>query len=294
MKKKIISSILCMALSAVSVISSSAISADNTVTSEAGNSLNYQTLGTTTLKNNYATFYTYGTDIDPTSGISLYIGETSQADFEYYFNKETPNGVSKNLPNPDGYRLYTCLSSGSINCRRILNFNNGGGTYEKVRIKLSAFSSYFNADGTRTKSFGDDTHDYNFTKESNGIYSSSLIFFSGNAITAAAPDENGMVEIYVSTKLGEYTIFTTDFRKKTPTGSSSGGGTVGLELRTLLIGDVDKSNLISLSDGIAALKASTKIQTLDELSARNADTNRDGNITLIDAIAIQKYSLNNW
>lgn len=289
MKKKVISAILCSALAAVSVVSSSAVGTDNAVTSEAANPSNYKILGETTLPNNFATFYTYGTGIDPTSAIILDLPDSSQTALKYFFNSATPNGVSKNLPNPDGYKLSTCLRTAISRQGSILNFSNGGGTYEKIRIKLSDFSDFFSPSGTHTSTLFEDTHDYNFTQESTGVYSSSLILYSGNAITAAAPDKNGMVEIYVSTKLGQNTFYTAEFSIDVDSSHSSGGARN--MLCGLAVGDIDKNGYISLGDGIAAMKASTKIITLDEPSARNADTNRDGNINLKDAIAIQKYNI---
>lgn len=295
MKKKIISAILCVVLAAVSVVSSSAVSTGNDDLSS-GLTLddflhNARVLSVTTLPNKAATFFTYGPGIDPTSGVILEYAGTSQTALSYKFNTSAPNGVTKSLPSSNGYTLSTCLHNGSGSGGRVLNFCNGGGKYEKMRIKLSAFSDYFNSDGTTTHTFGKDTHDYNYTKEPTGGYTSSLIFFSGNAITAAAPDRDGRVEIYVSTKLGERTFFTTDFEKDTPSSYSGGGGTSGSTLKGFTVGDVDKNGSLNLGDGIATLKSNTKIITLDELATRNADANRDGEVNLKDAIAIQKYNI---
>lgn len=284
MKKKIISAILCAAIAAASIASSSAVEADNPAS---GASLNYKIIGETTLKNNYATFYTFGSSFDPTAGISFKDRDTSNTVLDYYFTSPTPSGVSKHLPSDSGYSIRTLLGSGSGSCNRALKFVSTGGTYEKIRVKLSDFSTYFNDNGTHTMAFFDDpSHDYNFTKESSA-YTSSLIFFSGAAITAVAPDNNGYAEIYVSTKLGCETFFTTDFRGN----NSIGGGISGSTFAGFTIGDVDKSGYISLNDAILIQKYNVGMETFDKLSKRNADANRDGVINLKDTVKVQKYNL---
>lgn len=284
MKKKLLSAIICSALAAASIVSSSAVEADNPAL---GASLNYKIIGETNLKNNYATFYTFGSNFDPTAGISFKDRDTSNTVLNYYFTSPTPSGVSQYLPSTSGYSLSTLLGSGSSSGGRTLKFVNTGGTYEKIRVKLSDFSTYFNDNGTHTMAFFDDpSHDYNFTKESSA-YTSSLIFFSGGAITAVAPDGNGYAEIYVSTKLGTDTFFTTDFRGN----NSSGGGTSGSTFAGFMIGDVDKSGYINLNDAILIQKYNVGMETFDSLSKRNADANRDGKINLKDTIKVQKYNL---
>ncbi|MGN0455757.1 MAG: dockerin type I repeat-containing protein [Acutalibacteraceae bacterium] len=284
MKKKLLSAILCTALAAVSIVSTSALDADNPAS---GASLNYKIIGETTLKNNYATLYTFGSNIDPTSGISLTDRANNKAALNHYFSSPAPKGVSKYLPSTSGYSLSTSLGSSSGGGSRALKFVNTGGTYEKIRVKLSDFSSYFNSNGTHSMAFFDNpSHDYNFTKESSA-YTSSLIFFSGGAITAVAPDSNGYAEIYVSTKLGTNTFFTTDFCGN----NSCGGGTTGSTFAGFTIGDVDKNGYISLNDAIFIQKYNVGMETFDELSKRNADTNRDGKINLKDTVKVQKYNL---
>lgn len=284
MKKKLLSAILCSALAAVSIVSSSALDTDNP---SSGASLNYKILGETTLKNNYATFYTFGSNIDPTAGISFKDQDTSNIVLDYYFTSPTPSGVSQYLPSASGYSFRKLLGSSSGSGGRTLKFVNTGGTYEKIRVKLSDFSKYFNVNGTHTMAFFDKpSHDYNFTKESSA-YTSSLIFFSGGAITAVAPDSNGYAEIYVSTKLGTETFFATDFCGN----NSIGGGTTGSTFAGFTIGDVDKNGYISLNDAIFIQKYNVGMETFDELSKRNADANRDGVINLKDTVKVQKYNL---
>lgn len=289
MKKKIISAILCVALTAVSVVSSSAVDTDNSLTSGANGS-SYQILGEKSLPNNFATFFTSGSGFDPTSKIVLADPDTHKNVFSYTFSSTSPNGVSKSLPNGNGYVLRTYLRNSGSGAGKVLNFSDGG-TYEKIKIKLSDFSELFNSDGTVTKELENDTHNYNFTKEADGAHSSLLIFYSGNAITAAAPDENGMVEIYLSTKLGQDTFFTVDYCFMGSQGLSI-GGIPDNDFFGFTIGDVNKDGKVNLNDGILAQKAASGINTLYPLARRNADTNRNGKVDLIDAISIQKFRLN--
>ena len=73
---------------------------------------------------------------------------------------------------------------------------------------------------------------------------------------------------------------------------SWGGGTVGRDFRGLTIGDVDKNGYVSLNDAIFIQKYQLGMsETIDELSKRNADANRDGEINLKDTVKVQKYQL---
>ncbi|MGN1112375.1 MAG: dockerin type I repeat-containing protein [Acutalibacteraceae bacterium] len=284
MKKKLISAILCSVLAAVSIVSASAVEADNPAS---GASLNYKIIGETTLPDKTVMFTKSGENVPASTKFifvkinSYEIVESQQFDF-------TTDSVYKSLPSESGYNYQL---NGGGNRNNVINFTNTGGVYQKIRIKLSDFSSYFNEDGTHTKQFFDNPpHDFNFTDEGT-TYFSKLVFISGGAITAVSPDSNGYAELYISTNLGERTFFMTDFSYNLGTSAGGGGGTTGSTFAGFTIGDVDKSGYISLSDAILLQKYQLGMEALDELSLRNADVNRDGKINLKDTVNVQKFKL---
>ena len=193
------------------------------------------------------------------------------------------------MSDQNGYRY---LINGGGNFGNKVYLSKAGGTYEKIKVKLSDFSNYFNDNGTYTKNCDRcGSHDYNFSDEGNG-FSSSLIILSGGIFSLVSPDSSGYVDFYISTKLGEDTVFMTDFSHSVSGHFSWGGGTVGRDFRGLTIGDVDKNGYVSLNDAIFIQKYQLGMsETIDELSKRNADANRDGEINLKDTVKVQKYQL---
>jgi hypothetical protein len=285
--KKLISIILSLALIGISTVTAfAAQNADNS-TSEADPRIgNYKFLETVQIPNNHVYIYTYGDNSDTSRAIQF---EECDSDFTYthHFSKSSTR-FDLPLTSDSGYKAWIMFehknSSTAGLYNSILDFRNTGGTYQKVRIKLSAFSSYFNEDGTVTTNFsGKPQHNYNFTDEGDG-HRSELIFISGGAITAVAPDKNGYVEIYVSTNIGEQTAFTTNFEEN----SAGGGGTSGRAILGFTIGDTSNDGYISIMDVTLIQKYIVKQESFDELQLRNADTDFDGTIDIADATKIQK------
>lgn len=290
MKKKLLSAILCAALAAVSIVSASAADTDNYTS---GASYRCKVLGTTEFPNNYAGFYRSCSNPEANLYVQFYKNTTNTDTRELVYEQPLDFAdktlTKKYLSDQNGYRY---LISGGGNFANKVYPSKAGGTYEKIKVKLSDFSDYFNDNGTYTKNCDrcGGSHDYNFSDEGNG-FSSSLIILSGGIFSLVSPDSSGYVEFYISTKLGEDTVFMTDFFHSVSGHFSLGGGTVGRDFRGLTIGDVDKSGYVSLSDAILIQKYHLGMETFDELSKRNADVNRDGIINLKDTIKVQKYQL---
>ena len=286
MKKKLISAVLCAALAVTSIASASAASSSDIANSGLNlDNFDYpkSVVGEVIQPNNYAILYQTSENANPRNAIT-FIPNTGEATI--LRAKDCNPTASAYLPDPDGYR-YMAFSGGNIRNRAC--FTNAGGAYERIRIKLSDFSNYFNDDGTHTKSFfGGEPHDYNFTKEDNGIYSSNLMFFSGGALTSTAPDSNGMVEIYVSTKLGVETKYIADFSESRV---GVGGGASGTAISSLTIGNVDNDSSVMLFDALEIQKYAITKTGFNSLAQRNADVDRNGKINLLDAINVQKYVL---
>lgn len=290
MKKKLLSAILCAALAAASIVSASAADTDNYTS---GASYRCKVLGTTEFQNNYAGFYRSSSNPEANLYVQFYKNTTNTDTRELVYEQPLDFAdktlTKKYLSDQNGYRY---LISGGGNFANKVYPSKAGGTYEKIKVKLSDFSDYFNDNGTYTKNCDrcGGSHDYNFSDEGNG-FSSSLIILSGGIFSLVSPDSSGYVEFYISTKLGEDTVFMTDFFHSVSGHFSLGGGTVGRDFRGLTIGDVDKNGYVSLSDAILIQKSHLGMETFDELSKRNADVNRDGIINLKDTIKVQKYQL---
>ncbi len=229
-------------------------------------------------------------------------------------NEEFTATLSKSMGNPIGYgfaeddafitktgtkvKSDTCSSSAPS-----VNLSGAEGTYEKIRIKLSDFSTYFNADGSHTMKVSEHgDHKFIFREEnadSHGcIFSSELFIYSGSAINHVVPDKNGEVEIYVHKKLGDKIMFSTEYNSLIYyTGSNgvkyeasvTGGGTSGSYLRGLKIGDADADGGLYISDSTVIQKYLSHRITLNKLQMRNADANCDGKVDIEDATLIQKY-----
>lgn len=287
--KKLISAVLCTALIAVSILSVTAAqtSDDSSVGITLDDFMNdYKVIGEDFIPDNYARLYVSGSQIDPTSGIMFVDNVTKQESsylFDFYGSKDVY------LPCTAGYEHGQLLGNGKGLGSYTLNFNHTGGTYQKVRVNLSKFSDYFSPNGKRTSTLGGEAHDYNFTKEYDGIHSSSLIVISGGAITAVEPDHYGMAEFYISTQIGQLTFFLTDFRMNKGLTSAYGGGTCGQRFYGLTMGDVDKDGFVEIYDATCIQKHIAEIDTLSGISLRNGDVNRDGKCDIEDVTTIQKY-----
>ena len=178
-----------------------------------------------------------------------------------------------------------------------IDLTSSAGRYERVRIKLSEFSNYFNNDGSHTESsslFG--THTYRFCEEeedSDGnVFSSVLCIYSGGAINHVVPDSKGEVELYLSTNLGDSVVFTTDFQRATKNSSGGGGGISGRSLGGLSIGDCDFNGYLSINDATTIQKHAADLQKFDAAQKRCGDVNKDGVIDVMDSTELQMFLAN--
>lgn len=287
--KKLISAVLCTALIAISVLSvAGAQITDDSLTGISFDDFfyEYQVVGEDYIPNNYVRIYKTDNSVDPEAGIRFIDNATGQKSAQCF---DFSGAKDLYLPSSNGYEYEHIFHSGCSNGVFLLNFNKTGGTYQKIRVNLSKYSDYFNSHGRRTLTLGGTTHEFNFSKEFGGEYSSSLIVVSGGAVTAVTPDNNGMAEFYVSTNLGDTTFFTTDFLMKAGSTTSSGGGNTGQRFKGLTMGDTDKNAYVEVSDATCIHKHLAEIAPLSGVALRNADVNRDGKYDITDVTAIQKY-----
>ncbi len=188
------------------------------------------------------------------------------------------------------YSIWSFVSdstgSGGGKCNNSFIYDKSG-EYKRVKIKLSDYSN-FNEDGTYNQTLADISHDYTFKNEEGG-FQSSIVFFSGNAITVTAPDSQGYVEIYCSTDIRHTTLFMTNFRYRNGGVSASGGGTSGTAVKGVRKGNADMPSGLDVRDATLIQKSVAQKVELNSVQEYCADANNDGNIAVTDATLVQKY-----
>ena len=223
------------------------------------------------------------------------VGIKNEKSDESYFVKATDC-----IDNPQviktiaGEKYISSLTkSGYIYKDRYCDFATTGGEYRKVRAKLHMLNNYFNEDGSRSNSNSYYSHDYYFGGleiEDDFKFWSCLMIVSGGVINFVAPDENGYVEIYVSTDIRYNTSFYTDFAYDGGRVSGGGGGYCGGTLYGLRKGTIDGSKYSPRVMDVTAIQRNVaKLQSFDSIQTYRADIDSSGVIDIMDASLIQQY-----
>ena len=228
---------------------------------------------------------------DPNSGFFGTIGADSEKENTINFSDCYDKPLDLTLPITEKYHLtwgirWKTNNASIFNKRRFHSYEDTGGLYKKVKVKLSEVDAdnYFLIDGSHISTIFDDTHKYNFTDEGNG-YISLLAIDSGGAITRTHPDKDGNVEFYVHCKIGSVPEWHTFYVTKT--NASSGGWED--KMYALTKGNVDLDNNISITDVTEIQRYLASIKDLSDMSKFNADVNNDDAVSIFDATEIQKY-----
>lgn len=305
MNKKLLSKVLslfvCIAMVFGAVVNAGAASTD-TEAAAASSDPGFKLLSSTVkIQNNqiYASAYNV-------SASSIFYIEYSGKDSGSYRLKFSDLAASGsqilNLPATQNYIFklgYTVGSGGGSGSNgSYKSYNTSGGTYQKVRIRLSDFSSYFNSDGSHTdinSTFG--THDYKFgvvETTANGKFYGGLCFKNNGTVTAVTPNSNGEVEIYVSTEIGVPTQYCTEFHYEYQNAngsitSGSGGGSTGSSLYSLTKGNADSTGSVDIKDAAKVQLYLAKLDTLNDLQKFTANVDGDNSITIKDAATIQLW-----
>lgn len=292
MLKKIISALLtAVMLAAVAVPANAAVADEEAL----GASHKYTHVGNYKQSNAQLVFYTYNVNSDARSFFVLENvtkNTTERYKFAEYFNHP---GSIKIIPS-DTYDLGCGVSfgsSGGYGGGYKTEFENTGGAYEKIRVKLSDYSDYFNSNGTHTQG----SHTYTFCEEPadslGDRYTSLLVFISGGAINCVVPDSKGEVEIVVSKRIGARTFYMTDFHyiitSKGCMTTGGGGGKSNASFPGLTIGDANLSGYVDVSDATNTQMKLADLVKYDSLQTRNADANGDGKIDISDVTYIQMF-----
>ncbi len=279
--KRAVALMLALILLAMSVISTCAYGEEeyNEVLDE-----------TIEIGNHQVHFYTYNISKNHMWAARLSYGENFYSHTDVYARDCVDESYSLNLLGGSIYKLELVHPEGGSGNME-LSFDNTGGTYRKVRIKLSQYS-HFNEDGSHTSDkftyyYGDDQH------VGKSTYASVLVFVSGGVVTFVAPDENGYVEFYASEKIGADTIFDTAYEYEiyndgfyTSGGNSGAGGNVyGLSK-----GVIDNNRLhIKIDDVTAIQRYIAQYNSFSDLQKYRADVDCSGAINILDATKIQQH-----
>ncbi len=245
----------------------------------------FEFTGTDTIPNNILRLYNTNENINSKSGVRITDMDTTEGII--YIAPKAGTTTDIYMMNDSGYRYMLFADYGGYGDFTDYHFKNTGGVYKRIKFKLSDYFEFFNEDGTHTSYLDDTLHNYNFTCEDDG-HSSILIVESGGAITFTAPDENGMFEFYISTNIGQTNTFKTVFSSLNENGSFFGEPYDSV-ICDLTVGDVDKSEKVSVADATYLQKHLAGFNELDELGLYRSDTNNDGKVNVVDATAIQKY-----
>lgn len=222
--------------------------------------------------------------------------------YSAYFKDCVKTPKILNLPkNQEFYydKLVSLSGSYYTNIGDIYTFDNTGGEYVKVKIKLSTFSPYFNEDGSVTQTLDDGTthtfawthKDYDSKSSDKKDYceTSGMCVKSGAAVTAIVPDKDGYAELYISKKIGVRTELSIYLDYSRRDGLSFGRAVQGARLYGLIHGDMTKDDSITIEDVTLLQKYIVGAVDFDDLQIFNSDVNDDSEINIVDATLIQKY-----
>lgn len=272
---------LCLIL-AITVILSASVSFG----AESNNDINFEILtDTTELCDNSVLFYTYNVPENYTGQAEL--TDTKTAVKTVVMGKdciETPLVIE--TTSGAEYKYTTSGGGGQI-----LNFDNTGGVYRKMRLKLS-YSPYFNEDGSHTT----DVYTYHFSGTEyvgRDYYFSSLVIVSGGAINFVTPDKNGYVEFYACTNVDTTVHFSTSFQYERYTETSfehgAGGGVSGCRINEFTKGVLDNKSTVSINSATIIQRYLAKELEFGKMQEYQADVDNDYRISIMDATKIQRY-----
>ena len=235
-------------------------------------------------KNNTVSIYTYNMSKAQTGGFKLE-GKKSGKTYKYLFKNYNTAPKTITLPSTETYNIWTCVANGSGGTTS-LDLRQAGGEYIKVKVKLSVIDpTYFNNNGTHTQSGR--TYNFTYQKVSNGYYDSVLFFQSGGVFTGAAPDSNGYVTFYISTKVNRGVRYYTDYAYDVGLSSGGGGGIGGHFIDELSFGNLDFDYSVNINDVSLLQQYLAGSVEFDELQLLYSDINRDGKKDVKDVTALQ-------
>lgn len=242
-----------------------------------------------TVKDNTLNVYTYNLDNTATGGIKL-AGNKTGKEYTVYFKNCISKPKVVNISSGETYDTFNVVklpdggsgSSSRYNC----DFSKTGGKYVRMKVKLSAVDpTEFNNNGTHTE--GKHTYKFKYVKTKDGYLNGMLYFMSGSVVTAATPDSNGYAELYMSTKVGESTIFATSYNYSNARESALEGGRGGTTIKELIFGNLDFNHSLDVNDATLLQQYLSSNVVFDKLQWFYADINQDGKRDISDVTKLQ-------
>ncbi len=271
--KKILALLVAGVMTVCGVQAASAAEVTDDDLTAVNTSAKYKVVTTLNIKQGTMLLYPYNLS---SSATDLFVmkNETKDTSRTIYFKEFYNRPKSISISSSDTYTPYMGCGGG-YGGGGSFTYNNTGGKYDVIKVKISDLISGLNKDGSVTKYNSALKKDvtYKFTEqfEDNGDkFYSALFFESGAAVTCATPDKNGEVEIVVS---------------RNP--ATNRGSVIGLRM-----GDADMDGYVDVSDVTYIQRISAGEKTPKPLQKRSGDMDRDGVISITDATVLQMYIAN--
>ena len=246
---------------------------------------------TITLDDNEVFVSSYGLTENSTCSVD-FMHKTENRNYVFFGQNYVDGPMIYTIGVKGEYELFVCNAFGGQGSQdRTFSFEDTHGVYQKVRFKLSC-DPHFNYDGSYTFDGYDCYFDEDFTV-SESTYSSALVIISGGCISFVAPDENGCVEFYASTRLGVDTEFFTVYSKRTYTDEYPDTevfcGEFGKAVQGFRKGLVDNNTEVNIIDVTSIQRYIAKQVEFYRIQKYRADVNNDNEVSIFDATAIQMY-----
>lgn len=290
--KKIFALLIAAVMTVCSVQASFAAQTDTEAVSTE-KTVGYKLVGTRTIKQGTLLYYPYNLSSGTTAFVALN-NKTKNTSETIAFKNFYNSFRILNINSKDVYEPMMGCGSGSGGGS--FTYENTGGKYDVVKVRISDFIDELNKDGSITKynSALKKNVTYHFTEEtmSNGdkLYS-ALFFESGAAITCATPDKNGEVEILVSRNPANRLSYSTSFSYNlySVRTSGGGGGKNRGSVNGLNMGDVNLDGYTDIRDVTYLQQILSEAERAGALTKRNGDFDKDQALTIKDATIIQRY-----
>ncbi len=291
--KKIFALLIAAVMTVCSVQASFAAQTDTEAVSTE-KTVGYKLVGTRTIKQGTLLYYPYNLSSGTTAFVALN-NKTKNTSETIAFKNFYNSFRILNINSKDVYEPMMGCGSGSGGGGSF-TYENTGGKYDVVKVRISDFIDELNKDGSITKynSALKKNVTYHFTEEtmSNGdkLYS-ALFFESGAAITCATPDKNGEVEILVSRNPANRLSYSTSFSYNlySVRTSGGGGGKNRGSVNGLNMGDVNLDGYTDIRDVTYLQQILSEAERAGALTKRNGDFDKDQALTIKDATIIQRY-----
>ena len=291
--KKIFALLIAAVMTVCSVQASFAAQTDTEAVSTE-KTVGYKLVGTRTIKQGTLLYYPYNLLSGTTAFVALN-NKTKNTSETIAFKTFYNSFRILNINSKDVYEPMMGCGSGSGGGGSF-TYENTGGKYDVVKVRISDFIDELNKDGSITKynSALKKNVTYHFTEEtmSNGdkLYS-ALFFESGAAITCATPDKNGEVEILVSRNPANRLSYSTSFSYNlySVRTSGGGGGKNRGSVNGLNMGDVNLDGYTDIRDVTYLQQILSEAERAGALTKRNGDFDKDQALTIKDATIIQRY-----